>query len=256
MALDVTGVVGTGPLLLAVPLAAAAGAVSFFSPCCLPLVPGYVSYVTGMAGADAADEADLRSTGRRTLAGTGLFVLGFSALFAAYGAAFGGLGALLLTHQQVILKVLGAVTIVLGLLFLGVLGRVPLANRSFQASWQPRMGLAGAPALGMMFGLGWTPCIGPTLGAVLSLSVTQASAGRGALLAFVYALGLGIPFLVAAFAFSRGVRAFAALRRHSRTLMRIGGVMLVAVGLAQVTGLWTEAITLLRGWSGTWRTPL
>jgi cytochrome c-type biogenesis protein len=246
----------SGPLVLAVPVALAAGAVTFISPCCLPLVPGYLSYVASMSGADAQRSADrlaraggpspsvagaaagpaavavvasppaVRSGSAmrgRTVAGTVLFVLGFSALFASYGAAFGGLGVMLLSHQQVLLQVLGGLTIVLGLLFAGALDRFALAGRVLRPSARSRAGLAGAPLVGVMFGLGWTPCIGPTLAAVLTLAVATGSAARGAFLAFVYGLGIGIPFLIVAALFQRGMRLFSFARRHAALVTRVGG---------------------------------
>jgi cytochrome c-type biogenesis protein len=285
----------SGPVLLAVPVAAAAGAVSFLSPCCLPLVPGYVSYLTGMSGADiqqrtastgngdqatvavaataptesgtgaasgpavAVAQAPARRVppGRgRTVGGAALFVVGFSALFAAYGALFGGLGAALSAHWRGVAQILGALTIVLGLLFMGIFERFSLAGRTLRPSFRPRAGLVGAPLLGVMFGLGWTPCIGPTLTAVLTLSLTTGTAARGAVLAFVYGLGLGIPFMIAAFAVQRGMRAFSFARRNARLVMQVGGAMLVAVGILQVTGVWAAIIGSMQHWVNGYTLPL
>ena len=290
--------VTSGPLILALPVAAAAGAVTFLSPCCLPLVPGYLSFVTGMAGASGAEPAPtdavadgpaLLSTGSgalvavaappvaappvaappvggaapprgsrgRVVAGTALFVLGFSVVVVAYGAALGGLGHLLTGHARLLTQVLGALTIALGLLFAGVFDRFSFAGRIVRPSARPRAGLAGAPLLGVMFGLGWTPCIGPTLTAVLALSASTGTAARGAVLAFVYALGLGIPFLLVALGFQIAMRASAFARRHARLVTRIGGAMLICVGLLEVTGTWSTFMAWLQvHWVGTYQAPL
>jgi cytochrome c-type biogenesis protein len=259
--MSIGSLVTSGPLILAIPVAAAAGAVTFLSPCCLPLIPGYLSYVTGMSGADV-QQAETAGGGEpagraRTVAGAALVVLGFSALFAAYGAAFGGLGSLLQSHQRGLTQVLGAVTIVLGLLFAGLFDRFSMAGRIMRPSVRPRAGLIGAPLLGVMFGLGWTPCTGPTLTAVLTLAFTTGTADRGAFLAFVYGLGLGVPFLIVALLFQRGMRGFGFARRHARAVMRFGGGLLVVVGILQVSGAWTTVMIWLKvHWVGSYSAPI
>ena len=299
--MSITQLVTSGPLLLALPVAAAAGAGTFLSPCCLPLVPGYLSFVTGMAGAGGpaspaapasvpaastagASAAGAPATGApvsgapasgvavaapplaataavpprgRVVAGTALFVLGFSVVFMAYGAALGGLGHLLTGHARVLTQVLGGLTILLGLLFAGAFDRFSFAGRIARPSVRPKAGLAGAPLLGVMFGLGWTPCIGPTLTAVLALSASTGTVARGAMLAFVYALGLGVPFLLVSFGFQTAMRAFAFFRRHARLVTRIGGAMLICVGLLEVTGAWSTFMAWLQvHWVSTYEPPI
>lgn len=268
---DSSSVVLSGPLLIAAPIAIAAGALSFFSPCCLPLVPGYLGLIAGSAGADAEVMASAVPAGvgarpsalpasptsatparegaqqRTAIYGGGLFVLGFAAVFTSYGALFGGLGTLLIEHQVALTRVLGVVTISLGLLFMGAFQRVALTSRAWRPLRTSRTGLAGAPVLGVMFGLGWTPCIGPTLAAVLTLSANEADAGRGAFLAFVYSLGLGIPFVIAAWCFQRGLTAFRFARNHARAIMRTGGAIMVLLGVLQVTGMWADLIRQTQG---------
>jgi cytochrome c-type biogenesis protein len=269
--------VTAGPVLLAIPVAAAAGAVTFLSPCCLPLVPGYLSYVTGMSGtaastATTAEEpasqaaaaggsaASDRAGGTATITrapaaaqprsrvmlGTLLFVLGFSALFAVEGVTVSSIGDALASHAAGLSRILGVVIILLGLMFMGAFDRFSFAGRIFRPAFRPQAGLAGAPLLGVLFGLSWTPCIGPTLSAVLLLGENSGTALRGGLLAFVYALGIGIPFLIMAFAFQRGVTVFGFARRHARLITRIGGLMLIAVGVLEVTGAWATAIIWLK----------
>lgn len=236
----------TGALLLALPVAVFGGLVSFFSPCVLPLVPGYLSYVTGVSG------TDLENARRgRMAAGSALFVLGFTAVFVSTGAFFGGVGNNLLAHRETISKVVGALTILLGLMFMGVLGRTlgGLTQREFRIHKRPAVGLAGAPMLGMVFGIGWTPCIGPTLISVLALSTNEASAGRGALLTVAYCLGLGLPFIVAAVAFRRALGAFAWVKKHYVWVMRTGGGMLVVTGILLLTGAWDRIINEMQVWS-------
>jgi cytochrome c-type biogenesis protein len=298
--------VQAGPLILAAPVAAAAGALTFLSPCVLPLVPGYLSYVTGMSGTDAqrAEAASAErvavapdgtsvpvaaaagetpadpgaasppgapsaraaaarpggltgATRGRTLLGTTLFVLGFSLVFATEGLAFGGLGLVLVRHQEGVTQVLGAVTIVLGLMFAGVFDRFPMTGRIARPSMRPRAGLVGAPLLGVLFAVSWTPCVGPTLSAVLTLALTSGTAVRGAVLAFIYGLGLGIPFIVVALAFQRGMSAFQFARRHAVLIARVGGGLLVLVGILEVSGAWTAAIDWLRThWLASYQSPL
>ncbi len=239
--MSVTQTVTSGSLLLALPVALAAGAVSFLSPCVLPLVPGYLSYVTGMVGVDLQD-----ARRGRLLLGTSLFVLGFTAVFVSFGLAFGSLGVLLQEHADGLSRVLGGVTVLLGLSFMGLL---PGLQRDWRVHRMPTtLGLVGAPVLGVLFGLGWTPCIGPTLGAVLTLATTEASAWRGAALSAAYCVGLGLPFVLVALAMGRAAGALGFVKRHYRAVMTTGGVMLVAVGLLLMTGLWGDLVGHLRGW--------
>jgi cytochrome c-type biogenesis protein len=228
-----------GPLLAALPVAALAGVVSFASPCVLPLVPGYLGYVTGLTGTDLE-----RQDRGRLVAGAALFVLGFTAVFVALGAAFGGLGTLLQRWDGEITRVLGVVVIVMGLVFLGAF---PALQRDRRITRRPAAGLAGAPLLGVVFGLGWTPCFGPTLTAVLLLATDTASAWRGAALALAYCLGLGLPFVLVALGVGRGLRGLGALRRHRLAIARTGGAMLVLVGLALVSGLWGSWMSAVQG---------
>ena len=189
----------------------------------------------------------------RVLLGSVLFVLGFSAVFVSQGALFGGIGALLLVHQRLVELVLGAVTVVLGLSFAGVL---PGLRREVRIRQVPRVGLAGAPLLGVVFGVGWTPCLGPTLAAVQTLAYTQGGAGRGALLTLFYCLGLGLPFIATGLAFRRSLTLFAAVRRHYRLISRIGGGLLVVIGLMLMTGVWDQLTIALRVWVSSNQTSL
>lgn len=228
-----------GPMLAALPVAALAGLVSFLSPCVLPLVPGYLGYVTGLTGADLGQERR-----GRVVLGAALFVLGFSVVFVSTGALFGGIGVTLLEHQRTVDVVLGSLTVLMGAAFLGL---VPGMQREFRIHRLPVAGLAGAPLLGVLFGVGWTPCLGPTLGAVQALAFREGSAGRGALLTFAYCLGLGIPFLLTAFGFRRAMGAFDAVKRHYALVLRVGGGMLVVIGLLLVSGIWQDLMIDLKG---------
>jgi len=231
----------SGSLLLATPIAAVAGLVSFFSPCVVPLLPGYLSYITGLS------VTDLEGARRgRMLAGTVLFVVGFSAVFVSLGTLFGAVGFRLMEHQRTLSIVFGVVTIALGLAFMGFL---PFAQRQVRVRTVPAVGVAAAPLLGALFGLGWTPCMGPTLAAVLSLAANEGTAARGAFLTAVYCLGLGIPFVVAGLALPKMMRAVAWVRRHQVVVMRFGGAMLVTVGVLLLTGLWETLVFDLRQWA-------
>lgn len=259
-----------GSLLLALPVALFAGLVSFLSPCVLPLVPGYLSYVTGLSGADLAGTTPAVSDGpgtavashvrvtpartRRVLLGASLFVLGFTAVFVSEGALFGNIGSHLLEHQTAVNRVGGALSILMGIVFLGVLPRL---QREWRFHRLPRAGIAGAPLLGMLFAVGWTPCIGPTLGVVLNLSYasSSATAGRGALLTAVYCLGLGVPFVVAGVAFRRALGAFAVVKRHYNFVIWIGAALLIAVGVLLLTGEWTQLSRDLRDMFPTYTAP-
>jgi cytochrome c-type biogenesis protein len=240
----------SGNLLLAVPVAALAGLVSFFSPCVLPLLPGYLSYVSGVAA------QDLESAKRgRLLAGALLFVLGFSTVFVLGGALFGSVGLELQAHQRTLSIISGILVIGLGLVFLGF---VPFMQREVRVHAVPAVGLAIAPLLGVFFGVGWVPCIGPTLTAVLSLSFAtdDASASRGAFLTLIYCLGLGIPFVLAALGFGRFMHAVSWFRRHQRAVSVVGGLLLIAVGVMLVTGWWDGLVGEMQTWVSGFEAPI
>jgi cytochrome c-type biogenesis protein len=283
-------VASSGPLLLAIAAAALAGVVSFLSPCVLPLIPGYLSYVTGLAGSDldaalgtqpsgtqpsgtqpsgtqpsgtqpsgaqqkVADAAGAggvavavvapagRRAGRgRVLAGTSLFVLGFAVVFTLLATLVANIGMTLLTHKRVLDVVLGILVIVLGLAFLGL---VPGMQREVRIHRLPNAGLIGAPVFGALFALSWMPCVGPTLGAVLGLATRAGETDRAVVLALAYSLGLGIPFVLFGLFFRRLLGVFKAVRRNSRWVTRIGGGLLIVVGLALVTGGWNSFLIWL-----------
>ena len=229
----------SGSMALALPVALLAGLVSFFSPCVIPLLPGYLSYATGLSGGELEDAR--RS---RLVAGAVLFVLGFAVVFVLLGSLTGAAGAWLFVHTRELNVVLGILTILLGIAFLGGIG---FLQRDWRIHRVPAVGLAAAPLLGFLFGVGWTPCVGPTLGAINLLSVNEATAGRGAVLSGVFALGLGLPFIAAAFAYRRMIRAFAVVRRHQVLVMRLGGAMMIVIGLLLVSGWWDRLAQALQG---------
>ncbi len=270
-------IAATGPFVLAVGVAALAGLVSFLSPCILPLVPGYLSYVTGLAGADLDAALGTDPHGRpvapppppegggvavatpvrarvrgRMLAGAVLFVSGFTVVFVLTGVLAAQAGNALRRHERGLELVIGVVVILLGLAFAGV---IPGLDRQYRIGWLPGAGLAGAPLLGAVFGLSWTPCLGPTLSAVLGLAYTSGNTARAVPLVVAYCLGLGLPFLAFALGFRRVLGLFAVIRRHSAWVTRVGGVLLVLVGLALVSGGWSDFVNWLRatagaGWTG------
>ena len=244
--MSIDGTVADGSLVLALPLAAAAGLVSFLSPCVLPLVPGYLTYVTGLSASEVFDEAATRRW--RLLAGAALFVAGFTVVFVSAGVLIGGVGTFLLEHERPLQVVLGTLTIVLGLAFAGLLPGLSVLQRDLRPHSRPAVGLGGAPLLGVLFGLGWTPCVGPTLGAVMALGLDSGTALRGGVLAVAYCLGLGLPFLLTALAFSRAMSALDWVRRHQLAILRAGGGMLVAIGVLLVSGLWSEITVAMQVW--------
>lgn len=254
--MDYGSLASTGPLVVAVGVAGLAGLVSFLSPCVLPLVPGYLSYVTGMAGADldAAVGTDPRGNpvprtryNARILVGTLLFIAGFTVVFLLTGVLVAQAGRALLVHERVVEIVVGVLVIVLGLAFAGL---VPGLQRDLRIHRLPHAGLAGAPLLGAVFALSWSPCVGPTLGAVMALAFAGGHTGRAVTLTVAYCLGLGLPFLAFALGFRRLLGLFTVVRKHSRWVTRIGGALLVLVGLALVTGGWTGFVDWLRATVG------
>jgi cytochrome c-type biogenesis protein len=240
----------SGSLLAAIPVALLAGLISFVSPCVVPLVPGYLGYVSGMAGASATGGSVARASRPRLVLGVAMFVAGFATVFVVLGVAFASLGARVGGQLDTITRVLGVLVVVMGFVFLGA---VPFMQRERRVHVSPKAGMWGAPLLGVVFGLGWTPCIGPTLAAVLTLSLSEATATRGVILAVVYSLGLGLPFLVLALWIERSRAILGWLRRHRLALMRTGGAVLVVLGLLLVTGLWGQMTTYMQQWiDGFW----
>ncbi|WP_408897925.1 cytochrome c biogenesis CcdA family protein [Nocardioides sp. R1-1] len=227
-----------GSLGIAVPVALFVGLVSFFSPCVLPLLPGYLSYATGLSGADIVAGEGGRRRGRMLL-GSVLFVLGFAVVFVLMGAAFGSVGRSLRRWDDEIQIGLGLVLVVLGLVFAGAL---PWLQRDLRVHRIPAVGLGAAPLIGALFAIGWSPCVGPTYGVILNLTYTDATAMRGALLSLCYALGLGIPFIVAGLAYRRTLAVTGFVRRHQKWVMRIGGGFLVLIGVLMLTGWWDHLV--------------
>ena len=222
-----------GSLIAALPIALLAGLVSFLSPCVLPLVPGYLGYVSGQAAPKS-----------RVVLGVVLFVLGFTLVFVGLGAAFGGFAAVTkLGGALVLQQILGVIVVVFGLV---MIGQFSFLQRTVKPSWRPRMGLVGAPLLGIAFGLGWTPCIGPTLGSVLALTLDAGQASRGVVLTIAYSIGLGLPFVLLAAGFAWATKSVAFVRKNIRAFNMAGGVLLMILGLMMVSGLWTNFIEYIQ----------
>jgi cytochrome c-type biogenesis protein len=237
-------------LLAALPIAVAAGFVSFVSPCVLPLLPGYLAFLSGAAGS-----LEGRAGRGRAVIGAIAFIIGFAIVFVSLGALFGGFGSLLRDDQRTLSIVFGSITILLGMFFAGWWPSSWL-NRDQRIHHLPRASILGAGALGFLFALGWTPCIGPTLGAILALAANSgATALRGSILAFFYCLGLGIPFVVAALATEWVSTASSWLRRHQRTIGRIGGMLLIVIGILEVTGAWHAFVIWLQVRFPSWTAP-
>ena len=247
--MDVSDLVSDGQLLAASLVAVAAGLLSFLSPCVLPLVPGYLAYVGSTAGAAPGE----RMPRGRILLGSLLFVAGFTAVFVVILAAAGTVGVWLAQWEDLITRVMGAVVIVMGLVFVGLLGTLQTTRK---LRIKPRLGIAGAPVLGAVFAVGWTPCMGPTLTVIMGLSLQQASVGRSVVLAICYCLGLGLPFVLAAFGFGWMARTMTFVKRHVRAVNLIGGGLLILIGLLMVTGLWSRMMYALQAVIGGYVTPL
>lgn len=239
--------VGGGQLFVAIPIALLAGFLSFLSPCILPLVPGYLGYVGGLTGPDGKHDRS------RLLLGVGLFILGFMLVFVATMAVAGAVGIWLVIYGDVIVRFAGVLVIVLGLVFVG---QFSFFQRTVKPRWVPAAGIAGAPLLGIVFGLGWTPCLGPTLVTITALSLNTASATQGAILGVFYSLGLGIPFLLVAIGFGWVATSVSWVKKHLRVINIVGGSILVSIGVLMVSGLWSMLMSELGAVINVFVTPL
>lgn len=247
--MDVFDLVSDGQLLVASLIALAAGLVSFLSPCVLPLVPGYLAYASASAGS-APGEPPAR---RRMVLGAILFVAGFSAILVTFLAAAGTVGVWLLEWEGLITRLMGVFVMVMGLVFIGMFSKMQTTKK---LRMKPKLGLAGAPLLGAVFAVGWTPCMGPTLTVIMGLSLQQGSVGRSVILAVFYCIGLGLPFVLAAFGFGWMTQTMTFFKRHIRAVNLIGGGLLILIGLLMVTGLWSMMMYALQAVIGGYVTPL
>jgi cytochrome c-type biogenesis protein len=222
-----------GFLLTAFPIAVIAGVISFVSPCVLPLVPGYLSFAAGFSQARG-----------KVFLGSLLFVAGFSALFISYGALFGELGSRIATNEESITRVLGVLTILMGVIFLGAFPLMPTIKPRISTTG----GLIGAPLLGFLFGVGWTPCIGPALASVQALAFQESSAVRGAILSLGYCIGLGAPFIATGLFLDKSEKIRKVALKSGNSISKVGGVLLILIGVLQLTGLWTDLMIEMRSW--------
>lgn len=250
--------IADGQLLVAVFIALAAGLVSFLSPCVLPLIPGYLAYVSGVASAPSSTSAAnpklaARTERRRMVVGAAFFVLGFTVIFISMLVLAGSVGVWLIEWEPVITRVMGVLIILMGLVFIGVFGGL---QRTSRMKFKPRLGLAGAPLLGAVFAIGWTPCIGPTLAVVSTLALQTGSVGRATVLGLAYSLGLGLPFVLAAFGFGWMTQTMTFFKRHMRVINLVGGGLLIVIGLLMVTGVWSQMMFSLQAVMGDFGTIL
>ena len=244
---EIDQLVGGGQLFVAIPIALLAGFLSFLSPCILPLVPGYLGYVGGLTGPDGKHDRS------RLLLGVGLFILGFMLVFVATMAVAGAVGIWLVIYGDVIVRFAGVLVIALGLVFVG---QFSFFQRTVRPRWVPATGIVGAPLLGIVFGLGWTPCLGPTLVTITALSLNTASATQGAILGVFYSLGLGIPFLLVAIGFGWVATSVSCVKKHLRVINIVGGSILVSIGVLMVSGLWSMLMSELGAVINVFVTPL
>jgi len=238
--------VGDGQLIVALPIALLAGLVSFLSPCILPLVPGYLGYVGGLTEGGRGGRG-------RLLVGVSLFILGFMVVFVIMNALAGTAGLWLVLHRDIITRLSGIVVIAVGLVFIG---QFSFLQRTVKPAWLPATGLAGAPLLGLIFGIGWTPCLSPTLTAITLMSLDGGSPAAGVLLGVVYSLGLGIPFLLVALGFGWVATSVAWVKKHVRVVNIVGGVLLIVIGVLMVTGIWSIFMSELGAVINGFVTPL